>query len=136
VVGVGGVVIREGRALLICRGHEPYKGTWSIPGGKLEVGETIPQAVRREMKEETGLDVEVGELIEALERIERDADGRVRFHYLILDYRCNARAAQPAAGGDALNAAFVAEDELKNYDLSEDVQRVVGKAFAMWREGR
>ena len=136
VVGVGGVVIRDGRALLIRRGHEPYRGAWSIPGGKLELGETIPQAVRRELKEETGLDVEVGELIEALERIERDADGRVRFHFLILDYRCHARAAQPTAGGDAMDVAFVAEDELENYNLSEDVQRVVGKAFAMWREGR
>ncbi len=136
VGGVGGVVIREGRALLIRRGHEPYQGAWSIPGGKLELGETIPEAVRRELKEETGLDVEVGDLIEALERIERDADGRVRFHFLILDYRCHARAAQPAAGGDALEVAFVAENELQNYALSEDVLRVVGKAFAMWREGR
>ena len=136
VVGVGGVVILEGRALLIRRGHEPRKGAWSIPGGKLELGETIVEAVRRELREETGLDVEVGELIEALERIECDADGRVRFHFLILDYRCNARAGHPVAGGDALDVAFVAENELGKYALSEDVLRVVGKAFEMWRVGK
>lgn len=135
VVGVGGVVIANGRVVLIRRANEPRKGEWSIPGGKLEVGETLREGVRRELHEETGLDVRVGDLIEAFERVYRDPDGRVRFHYVILDYFCRASSAIPEAGGDALEVALVGEAELDHYDLSEIVLRVVRKAFAIWRMG-
>lgn len=135
-MGVGGVVIGEGGVVLIRRGNQPRRGEWSIPGGKLEVGETLADGVRRELREETGLEVEVAGLIEAFERVYRDPDGRVRFHYVILDYLCRASSAQPKAGGDALEAVWVAEEELDRYELEENVLRVLRKAFAMARESR
>ncbi len=93
MVGVGGVVIADGRALLIRRGHPPLEGEWSIPGGTLEVGETLLDAVRRELAEETGIEVRVGELIEVFERIFPDGDGQPKYHFVIVDYLCEAIAA-------------------------------------------
>lgn len=133
VVGVGGVVLIDGRAVLIRRANEPRKGEWSIPGGRLERGETMAEGVRRELREEIGLDVEVGSLIEAFERIYRTPEGRVRFHFVILDYLCRAHSGAPVAGGDALEVALAAEDDLERFSLSESVLRVLGKAFAMSR---
>ncbi len=95
VVGVGGVVIEDGRVVLIRRGSEPLKGRWSIPGGTLELGETLAHGVSRELREETGLEVRVGELIEAFERVfpaaesgAGEANGRPQYHFVILDYLC------------------------------------------------
>jgi len=135
LVGVGGVVIIDGRAVLIRRGNEPRKGEWSIPGGKLELGETLAEGVRREVREETGLEVEVGELIEAFERVYRDAEGRVRFHFVILDYFCRASSVNALAGGDALDVALVSENEFERFGLGEAVARVLRKAFAISRRG-
>jgi 8-oxo-dGTP diphosphatase len=129
VVGVGGVVLVDNRVVLIRRANEPRKGEWSIPGGKLEVGESLAEGVRRELREETGLDVEVGELIEAFDRVFRDAEGRVRFHYVILDFLCSVRSGRPTAGGDAQEIALVGEAELAGFALNEAVLRVVRKAF-------
>lgn len=129
VVGVGGVVLLGNRVVLIRRANEPRKGEWSIPGGKLELGETLAEGVRRELREETGLEVEVGELIEAFERVYRDSDGRARFHYVILDFLCHARPGRPVAGGDAQDLALVDESELGGFALNEAVLRVVRKAF-------
>lgn len=136
LVGVGGVVIGDGGVVLIRRGNQPRRGEWSIPGGKLEVGETLAEGVRRELREETGLEVEVRGLIEAFDRVYRDPDGRVRFHYVILDYLCRASSLEPAAGGDALEAVWVPEGELDQYQLETNVQRVLRKAFAMSRQCR
>jgi 8-oxo-dGTP diphosphatase len=135
LVSVGGVVIFDGRVALIRRGNEPRKGEWSIPGGKLELGETLVEGVRREVREETGLDVEVVGLIESLERVFRDEEGRVRFHYVILDYLCRASSSNVCAGGDALDVALVSESEFERYELSEAVVRVLRKAFEMSRRG-
>ena len=88
MVGVGGVVIAVGRALLIRRGSAPLKGEWSIPGGMLEIGETIVEGVRRELLEETALEVKVLDLIEVFERISPDDQGRHKYHFVILDYLC------------------------------------------------
>lgn len=133
VVGVGGVVLLGERVVLIRRANEPRKGEWSIPGGKLELGETLAEGVRRELREETGLDVEVGELIEAFERVYRDPDGKTRFHYVILDFFCRANSDRPAAGGDASELMLIREDELDRVVLNEAVQRVLRKAFAIAR---
>lgn len=155
VVGVGGVVISDGRALLIRRGGEPLKGEWSIPGGTLELGETLAEGVARELREETGLEVRVLELIEAFERIfpmsqgdshsslETDhrggsanplADsGRPRYHFVILDYLCEARGGMARAGSDVTEIAFVREEELEGYKLTPTATRVVRKAFTMAR---
>lgn len=146
MVGVGGVVIRDGRALLIRRGSEPLRGEWSIPGGILELGESLAEGVARELLEETGLRVRVLEMIEAFDRIftETDAppdeaasvDARKGplYHFVILDYLCEAAEGQPVAGGDVTDVAFAAEDDLGRFKLTPTATRVLKKAFAMARE--
>ncbi len=141
VVGVGGVVIRDGRALLIRRGSEPLKGQWSIPGGLLELGETLEEGVRRELREETGLEVRVLELIEVFERIFPDPDPTPsgqrptpRYHFVILDYLCEAPEGEPRAGGDVTQVAFATEAELDQFHLTPTATRVLRKAFAMARQ--
>jgi len=136
IVGVGGVVIEDGRAVLIRRGSPPLEGEWSIPGGKLEVGETLLEGVRRELLEETGLEVRVLELIEVFERIFRDADGRPQYHFVILDYLCEAVSGTPRSGGDSTDVALVREEDLEKYSLTPAATRVVKKAFAMARAKR
>ena len=131
VVGVGGVVIAEGRALLIRRGHPPLEGEWSIPGGTLEVGETLLDAVRRELAEETGIEVRVGELIEAFERIFPDGEGQPKYHFVILDYLCEAIRGTARAGSDVTDVAWAAESELQNFSLTPTATRVLNKAFRM-----
>jgi len=159
MIGVGGVVIREGRALLIRRGSEPLKGEWSIPGGMLEVGETIAEGVARELLEETGLSVRVLDLIEVFERIFHESEAnlppvtnaparaaavadagppgdaensqRPLYHFVILDYLCAAPEGNPKAGGDVTDVAFAAEDELAKFSLTPTATRVIRKAFAL-----
>ncbi|MDR3724778.1 MAG: NUDIX hydrolase [Terracidiphilus sp.] len=110
LVGVGAVIVDKGRVLFIRRGTEPMKGRWSIPGGLVELGESLTDAVRREVKEETGLEVEVVELIELLDRIYRD-DTRVRYHYVIADYLCRVTGGETHAGSDAAEAHWAGRPE-------------------------
>jgi ADP-ribose pyrophosphatase YjhB (NUDIX family) len=143
LVGVGGVVIDKMRALLIRRGGPPMLGEWSIPGGILEVGETLEQGVTRELAEETGLDVRVIEILEVFERIfpaPPNADGtpgdasRPQYHFVILDYLCELRGGTLCAGSDALEFAWAREEELLKFDLTVTATRVLRKAFARARE--
>jgi ADP-ribose pyrophosphatase YjhB (NUDIX family) len=150
VIGVGGVVIENGRALLIRRGCEPLRGQWSIPGGVLELGETIEAGVARELREETGLEVRVVELIEVFERIfpgEKTSGSALetptpdpaarpagpQYHFVILDYLCERVRGELCAGSDVTDAAFATEDELFRFQLTEAATRVLRKAFAMSR---
>ena len=135
VVGVGGVVIADGKALLIRRGHAPLKGQWSIPGGTLETGETIVEGIERELAEETGVKVRALQLIEVFERIFRDEEGRVQYHFVILDYLCEMMGGRVHAGGDVVDVAWANEEELLNYGLTEAATRVLKKAFRMSRRG-
>jgi mutator protein MutT len=133
VVGVGGVVIRDGRALLIRRGSPPLEGQWSIPGGTLELGETIAEGVRRELREETGLEVHVLDLIEVFDRIFPDGEGRPQYHFVIIDYLCESAVGTPRAGSDVTDVAWAGEEELARFDLTAAATRVLKKAFALSR---
>ena len=140
VVGIGGVIIDQGRALLIRRGSEPLRGEWSIPGGTLEIGETLEEGVARELLEETGIEVRVLEMIEVFDRIylENGATGaqakrRPRFHFVIADYLCERLGGEPRAGSDVTDVAFAREEELARFHLTETATRVLKKAFAMDR---
>ena len=142
MIGVGGVVIDGERTLLIRRGSPPLKGEWSIPGGLLEVGETIEQGVTRELLEETGLDVRVVDLIEVFERIfpaPPGADGtpadpsKPQYHFVILDYLCEIRGGSLCAGSDALEFVWAREEEIAQFETTVAVKRVLKKAFAMAR---
>jgi 8-oxo-dGTP diphosphatase len=131
LVGVGGVVISGGRALLIRRGSDPLKGEWSIPGGMLEVGETLLGGVQRELREETGIDARVVKLIEVFERIDSDEGGKIRYHFVVLDYLCQKVGGEARAGSDVVDVAWAARDELATYSLTETATRVILKAFEM-----
>jgi 8-oxo-dGTP diphosphatase len=141
MVGVGGVVIQDGRALLIRRGTEPLKGEWSIPGGVLEVGETLVAGVQRELLEETGLTVRVLELIEVFERISHseipnasiEKNAGPQYHFVIVDYLCEAVSGIALAGSDVTDLAFAQEDELERFRLTPTAARIINKAFAMDR---
>jgi len=145
VVGVGGVVIEDGRALLIRRGSEPLRGEWSIPGGTLELGESLEQGVARELLEETGLEVRVVELIEVFDRIfdddeaatgGQDSNKGPKYHYVIADYLCERVGGEAVAASDVTHVTFAREDQLLQYGLTETATRVLRKAFAMDRARR
>src|SRR5712664_3620345 len=143
VVGIGGVIIDQGRTLLIRRGSEPLRGEWSIPGGTLEIGESLQEGVARELLEETGIEVRVLELIEVFDRIylgdgssEVETKPRPRFHFVIADYLCERISGEPKAGSDVTDVAFASEEELSRFHLTETATRVVKKAFAMDRARR
>jgi mutator protein MutT len=128
VVGVGGVVVRDGRVLLIRRGKEPLHGRWLVPGGTVELGETLEEALVREMREETGLEVEPVELLTVVDRIHREG-GRVAYHYVIVDYLCRCRAGEARAGSDALDVAWVAPSDMRAYDVPGKAREVIEDAF-------
>jgi len=125
------VVIAGGRTLLIRRGSAPLLGQWSIPGGMLELSESIAEGVRRELAEETGLEVRVGDLIEVFERIVPGDDGRTRYHFVILDYLCEMVSGVARAGSDVTDVAWAREDELEKYALTAIATRVIQRAFEM-----
>lgn len=129
VVGVGGVIVRGDRALIIKRAHEPRRGEWSIPGGTVEVGERLTDALRRELREETGLDVEVGPVLELFDRIHHDPEGRVRYHFVIVDYLCHAPDGDAVAGTDAEAVAWVTGEELDTYGVNAHAAAVIRKGL-------
>lgn len=133
VIGVGGVVISRGRALLVRRGHPPLEGQWSIPGGALEPGETVAEGVRRELAEETGIAVRVLGLIDVFERIELDRRGKARYHFVVLDYLCEAIEGHPRAGSDVSAVAWARTSEFERYSLTPAATRVIQKAIRMAR---
>ena len=133
LVGVGGVVIRDERTLLIRRGSAPLEGEWSIPGGILELGETILEGVRRELLEETAIEVRVLDLIEVFERVTRDEAGKLKYHFVILDYLCEAVRGEAQAGSDVTDVAWARESELSKYSLTPTATRVIQKAFEIAR---
>jgi 8-oxo-dGTP diphosphatase len=133
LVGVGAVIVHDGKVLLVQRGREPMKGHWTLPGGVLEVGESLARGVAREIREETSLEVEVLELVELLDRIHRE-DGRVRFHYVIADYLCRVTGGELHAGSDADRVRWVERAEWNSHSalkIDPITARVIEKGWQM-----
>ena len=132
IVGVGGVVVTaEGQVVLVRRATEPLAGQWSLPGGAVEIGETLVGAVAREVREETGLEVDVGSVVEVIDRIFADEDGRIRHHYVLVDYLCRPRGGQPRAGSDADEVVAVDPRALEAYALGARTRAVIQRALTM-----
>lgn len=125
IIGVGGVVFHNDQVLLVKRGKEPALGQWSIPGGVVQVGETLREAVIREIREETHLEVEVLGLAKVIERIFREVDGRVSYHYVLVDFLCQLKSGQLQADSDAQEARFVPLAELSAYSLPSATLKVI-----------
>jgi 8-oxo-dGTP diphosphatase len=134
IAGVGAVIVRDGpegrrQVLLIRRGQEPLKGEWSLPGGAVELGETLEQAICREVLEETGLVVEVVDTVQAFDRISQDDTGRVRYHYVLIDFLCRIAGGSLACATDAAEARWAGADELEG--LTPLTVEVIRKALRM-----
>jgi 8-oxo-dGTP diphosphatase len=129
LVGVGAIIIEDDRVTLVKRGHAPLLGKWSIPGGMLEVGETLRAAVVREAREETGLTIEPGELLGVFERVVPDEQGRMRYHYVLIDFLCRRVAGDLAAADDAEEARWFHREELAALELARETAEVILKGF-------
>jgi 8-oxo-dGTP diphosphatase len=134
LVGIGAIIIEDSRVVLVKRAHPPLQAEWSIPGGVLEVGELVREAAIREAREETGLTVEPGELLGVYDRVLRDADGRVQYHYVLIDFLCRRVAGELAAASDAAEVRWFTRDELPALRLAEDTLEVIRKGFARLAE--
>jgi mutator protein MutT len=134
IVGVGAVIVDEGKVLLIRRKYEPLKGHWSLPGGMVEIGETLEAALTREMQEETGLVVDVGPVIEVFDRITRDEERRVRYHFVLIDYLCWVSGGTLLAGSDVDAAIWVDPATLSEYALTEKATSVIHRGLTLARE--
>jgi len=130
-VGVGSIIIEHDRVLLVKRVHPPIQGQWSIPGGVLEVGEFVREAAKREVREETGLEVEPGELLGVFDRILRDPDKRVQYHYVLIDFLCKYVGGELLAASDAAEVRWFTLEELPELSLAEDTLEVIHKGFAI-----
>jgi 8-oxo-dGTP diphosphatase len=133
-VGVGAVIVRDGTVLLVKRKYEPLAGQWSLPGGAVEVGETLEACLVREMREETGLEVSVGPVIEVLDRISHDEEGRVMYHFVLVDYLCWPTGGALRAGSDVAEAIFASPRDLLQYDLTSKATSVVERALRLDRQ--
>lgn len=130
LVGVGAIIIEDDRVVLVKRAHPPLQAQWSIPGGVLEVGEMVREAAIREAREETGLTVEPGELLGVYDRVLRDGDERVQYHYVLIDFLCRRVAGDIAAASDAAEVRWFEREELTALKLAEDTLDVISKGFA------
>lgn len=129
ILGVGAIILRRGKVLLVRRGKAPMKGLWSLPGGVLRAGESLRDGVQREVREETGLQVEPLGIFEVFERIQRDRRGRLEYHYVLVDYLCRVRAGELRAGDDADRAEWVSSEDLDRYGITEGTLAVIRRAL-------
>ena len=135
IVGVGAVVIENGRVLLVKRAHPPLLGRWSLPGGVVELGETLRAATEREALEETGLAVHAEDVLEVLDRIVPGENGRTQYHYVLVDFLCRKTGGELRAGGDAADVAWAKWEELKEFGIEDPVLSVIKKGFEYSRIG-
>jgi 8-oxo-dGTP diphosphatase len=133
LVGVGAIIIEGDRVVLVKRAHPPLQAEWSIPGGVLEVGELVREAAVREAREETGLIVEPGELLGVFDRVLRNREKRVQYHYVLIDFLCRRVAGDLAAASDAAEVRWFTQAQLPVLGLAEDTLEVIVKGFGMLR---
>ncbi len=126
-LAVGGVVIKDDRVLLVCRGKPPAFGEWAIPGGSVELGETLQQAVERELLEETGISVRAGEICHTFQAVKRDDDGRVRFHYVIIDLTAEYLSGEPVPASDVTEAAWLTSGDLAGRPVNATTIELLNK---------
>ena len=136
IVGVGALIFHRGRILMAQRGKEPLKGWWSLPGGALEVGESLDFAVRREVREETGLEIEPLGVFEIFERIMRDSGGAAEYHYVLMDYICRVTGGTLCAGDDVCRVEWVKPEGLKDMQITEGTLAVIERAFRKRRRNK
>lgn len=129
IVGVGAVIVQDERVLVVRRNTEPLKGEWSIPGGVVELGETLRDAAAREALEETGLRVEAGDVIEVFDGIYKDASGKTQYHYVLIDFICRVVGGELHAGSDAAEVRWLREEELDVLHMQKNTVRVLRKAL-------
>ncbi len=132
VCAVGAIIFRGNSVLLVQRGRPPAQGQWSIPGGLVRLGEALEAAVQRELHEETGLEVRPVEVGKVVDRIFRDRNGRVTYHYVIVDFICEAVNGEPEAGSDAVAARYVELSQLTQLDITEGTSDVIQEVYARW----
>ncbi len=125
LVGVGGIVIRDGKVLLIRRGIAPSKDLWAIPGGMLKLGETLQEGAEREIMEETGITVKAGAPVYTFDFFERDGENRVKYHYVIVDMMADYVCGEPKGADDALDARWLSADELKGLPVSNNTIKLL-----------
>ncbi|MGB9457116.1 MAG: NUDIX hydrolase [Bryobacteraceae bacterium] len=135
LIGVGALIFRRGRILMAQRGKQPLKGAWSLPGGALETGESLDAAVRREVREETGLEVKPVKVFEIFERIIRDSRGAPEYHYVLIDYICRVTGGVLRAGDDVCRVEWVRQRDLKELEITEGTLAVIERAFKELRAG-
>lgn len=130
IVGLGAIVWKDGRVLMVQRGKPPRAGIWSLPGGAQDLGESVADGIRREIAEETGIEIELLGLVEVIDSVQRDADGRVRYHYTIIDYVARWVSGEAVAGDDAAAVAWIDPADLQRMDLWDETIRVIEKSRA------
>ena len=133
-VGVGAVIVQDGQVLIVKRKYDPLAGQWSLPGGGVELGETLEDSIVREMLEETGLEIEVGPVIEVFDRITRDDEGKVRYHFVLVDYLCWPVGGELQASSDVADARFVDPADLPQYKLTAKANDVIARALELDRD--
>jgi ADP-ribose pyrophosphatase YjhB (NUDIX family) len=134
IVGVGAVIVRNGEVLIVRRANPPRQGEWSIPGGGLELGEKLRDGIAREVLEETGLDVEVGPVLDVFDSIHPDGDGRIQYHYVLVDYLCYPRSGTALAASDASELRWARPEELSALGMKQLTIDVIHKALALQHE--
>lgn len=130
IIGVGAVIIQGDRALLVRRATEPLRGEWSVPGGVLELGEKLRAGAAREALEETGLHVQIGEVLDVFDSIFRDGEGRTQYHFVLIDFLCRPISGEAIAGSDVSEVRWVTEAEINGMQLRDSIAQVLRKALA------
>ena len=128
-VAVGAAVFNDDCVLMVKRSKPPAKGSWAVPGGKIRPGETMQQALVREIKEETGLDIQVGDIIYVFDVIQRDEKNEITFHFVIIDFLCELKGGQLKAGDDALDAKWISRQDIKEMNINEKTKTMLKDKF-------